>query len=584
MRFLITVIRMYPQRSVLTLISLLLASVAEGVGLLVLLPLLSVATGEHIQGIGTHLSGAQWVLTQALGAVGLIPTVGTLLIVIVLCVAVKAVFLVLAKTQAGYTVTHVATDLRLSLIRTLLAARWEYYVRQPVGSLANTVGTEAMRASMAFMEGANAAALFTEALVYAGVAFVVAREAMLAFLIPGILILCGLNYLVRMAHRAGNRQTKLMKSLLADLTDSLQSIKPLKAMAREELIGPSLQSSTQRLNRAFQQDVLSAEALSSSQELALTIVIVIGLYMALSRWKLSLSVVMVMVLVLARVLTCLAKMQRRYQKLRTLDSAFWSLQAAIDGANRDRETEPGGLPPSLKNSLRLDTVSFGYGKHRVLRNVSLAVPVGSFTVIIGPSGAGKTTIADLFTGLLRPQHGSVWIDDVLLDDVDLRQWRRMIGYVPQEPFLLHDTVLQNVTLGDPELNEADAEAALRAAGAWDFITKRSSGIHSSVGERGTALSGGQRQRIAIARALVHQPKLLILDEVTSALDAENTAAICQTLRDLRGRLTIVAISHQPAVVENGDWVYRIHNGEAVLVTTGCDSEVVLGQPAGQSQG
>ena len=564
MRFLITIIRMYPQRSALTLISLLFASVAEGVGLLVLLPLLSVVTGEKIQGTGVHLSGAQQILTPLLGAVGLIPTIGTLLIVIVLCVAIKAAFLVLAKTQTGYTVTHVATDLRLSLIRTLLAARWEYYVRQPVGSLANAVGTEAMRASMAYMEGTNAVALFVEAIVYAGVAFVVAREATLVFLVPGILILYGLNYLVRMAHRAGNRQTKLLKSLLADLTDSLQSIKPLKAMAREELIGPSLQSSTQRLNRAFQQDVLSAEALSSSQELALTIVIVIGLYMALSQWKLPLNVVMVMVLVLAQLLTCLAKMQRRYQKLRTSESAFWSLRAAIDGANRDRETEPGGLPPRIEKSLRLDKVSFGYGKHRVLWNASLTVPVGSFTVIIGPSGAGKTTIADLFTGLLRPQHGCVWIDDVPLDDVDLRQWRRMIGYVPQEPFLLHDTVLQNVTLGDPELNETDAEAALRAAGAWDFVTMRSSGIHSSVGERGTALSGGQRQRIAIARALVHRPKLLILDEVTSALDAENTAAICQSLRGLRGRLTILAISHQPAVVESGDWVYRIHNGEAVL--------------------
>lgn len=155
--------------------------------------------------------------------------------------------------------------------------------------------------------------------------------------------------------------------------------------------------------------------------------------------------------------------------------------------------------------------------------------------------------------------------------------------MPQEPFLLHDTVLQNVTLGDPELNEADVEAALRAAGAWDFVMAQPSGIHSSVGERGTALSGGQRQRIAIARALVHRPKLLILDEVTSALDQENTARICHTLRDLRGQLTIVAISHESAVVESGDRVYRIHNGEASLVTNGCDSDVVFSGSVKQSQ-
>lgn len=547
-----------------------------------LLPVLSMAT-DNQPAAGSHLFGAQQMLTQALSAVGLKPTVGTLLILIVLCISVKAAFALLAKTQVGYTVTHVATDLRLTLLRTLLAARWEYYVRQPIGSLANAVGTEAMRASMAYFEGAKAITLLIEAVVYAGVALVVARQATFAFLIPGVLILYGLSYLVRKAHRAGTRQTKLLKSLVAGLTDSLQSIKPLKAMAREELIGPSLQSSTKRLNRAFQREVLSTELLSSSQDLTLAIVVVVGLYVTLSQWKMPLNVVMVMVILLARMLTFLARMQRQYQKARTLESAFWSLQAAIDGASRDRETEPGGLPPHLERSLRLEKVTFSYGNKYVLRNASLTVPVGSFTVIIGPSGAGKTTVADLLTGLLRPQEGRTWIDDLSLDQVDLRQWRRMIGYVPQEPFLLHDTVLRNVTLGDPELSEADAEAALRAAGAWDFVAAQSSGIYASVGERGTALSGGQRQRIAIARALAHRPKLLILDEVTSALDQENTAIICRTLRDLRGRLTIVAISHEATVVGSGDRVYRIHDGEASLVTNGHEPVFALSEPAERSK-
>ncbi|MDD5559381.1 ABC transporter ATP-binding protein [Candidatus Methylomirabilis sp.] len=574
MRFLSTIVRKYPRRSALTLISLLFASIAEGVGFLMLLPMLSAATDEKIQGAGSQLFGAQQVLTQSLSVVGLRPTVGTLLIVIVLCVAVKGAFTLLAKTQVGYTVTHVATDLRLSLLHALLAARWEYYVRQPVGSFANAVGTEAMRASMAYYEGAKGATLFVQAIVYTGVVFVVAGKATLAFLVPGIAILYGLSRLIRMAHRAGTRQTQLLKSLLACLTDSLQSIKPLKAMAREELIGPSLRSDTQRLNRAFQREVLSSEALSSSQDVLLAIIIAVGFYVALGRWQMPFSIVMIMILLLAQLLTCLAKIQRQYQRMRTLESAFWSLQAAIDDATRDRETAPGGLLPHFEKAICLDKVSFGYGKHHVLRNASLTVSMGSFTTIMGPSGAGKTTIADLFTGLLRPQQGHVFIDDLSLDTVDLRQWRRMIGYVPQETFLFHDTVLRNVTLGDPELSEADAEAALRAAGAWDFVMARPSGIHSSVGERGLTLSGGQRQRIAIARALAHRPKLLILDEVTSALDPETEAEICRTLRGLLDRLTILAISHQPAMVKSADMVYRIRHGEVSLVTSDHDSGLV----------
>src|SRR5574341_602155 len=192
--------------------------------------------------------------------------------------------------------------------------------------------------------------------------------------------------------------------------------------------------------------------------------------------------------------------------MKSYESAFWSLQAIIEDARGARETNLEGNPPRLENSVRLNNVSFGYGKISVLGNASLTVPAGSFTAITGPSGAGKTTLAGLIISLIRPQQGQILIDNVSLEEVDLRQWRRMIGYVPQETLLLHETVLWNVTLGDPEVNETDVEAARRA-------------------------------------------KLLILDEVTSSLDPETEAAICRTLQGLRGRLTILAISHQPAVVE-----------------------------------
>jgi len=298
---------------------------------------------------------------------------------------------------------------------------------------------------------------------------------------------------------------------------------------------------------------------------------------ALIHWKLPFNAVLVMILVLARALASLGKTQRQYQKMKSYESAFWSLQAVIDDARLARETNPKGASPCLDQSVRLNNVSFGYGKLPVLGNASLTVPAGSFTAIMGPSGAGKTTIADLIIGLLRPKQGEILIDDVSLEQVDLRQWRRMIGYVPQEFFLLHETVLWNVTLGDPEVNEADAEAALRAAGAWEFVAELPQQIHTSVAERGMALSGGQRQRIAIARALARRPTLLILDEVTSSLDPQTEVALCQTLQGLRGQLTILAISHQPAVVEAADRIYRIQNGEVTLVRCGPESNLVPGQ-------
>jgi ATP-binding cassette subfamily C protein len=136
----------------------------------------------------------------------------------------------------------------------------------------------------------------------------------------------------------------------------------------------------------------------------------------------------------------------------------------------------------------------------------------------------------------------------------------MIGYVPQETLLLHDSVLANVTLADPDLSRDDAERALRQAGAWDFVAALPQGLDTPVGERGGKLSGGQRQRIAIARALVHEPALLILDEPTSALDTAAEAAVRDTLRALKGRYTLLAITHRPALLDVSDQVLHIADG------------------------
>ena len=144
----------------------------------------------------------------------------------------------------------------------------------------------------------------------------------------------------------------------------------------------------------------------------------------------------------------------------------------------------------------------------------------------------------------------------------------MIGYVPQDTILLHDSIFSNVTLGETCFSKEDVEQALKAAGAWNFISEMPEGVQTVVGERGAKLSGGQRQRIAIARALVHRPQLLILDEATSALDPATEAAICQTLKELRGQLTILAISHQSALVEVADRVYQITAGDITQVPPG----------------
>jgi ATP-binding cassette subfamily C protein len=563
-----TFVRIYPFQTVAMLIALLLAGLAEGVGLSALIPLLSIAIGSQagaVQGASKGGSGLEQMVTEALSALGLDPTIGVLLLVIIFSISLKSGLVLVAKKRVGYTVAQVATDLRLELLRTLRTARWEYFLRKPIGALANSLAVEARRSANAYLRGATMAAFVIEALVYTIVAMFVSWQATLASIAIGSVIAFMVRRLVRKARRAGIRQTRLNKALLAHMTDTLQSIKPLKAMAREYQADSVLIKKTTHLNKAFQKQVLSREYLRAIQEPLFTIFLAGTIYVVLIHWRLPLATVMVLIFLLSKMVKRMAKIQQEYQEMVILESAYWSLQGIIREAKQEAETALGDQLPLLKNSIRLEGVSFAYDDLPVLREASLTFPAGLFTAIVGPSGVGKTTIVDLVTALLRPQQGEIWIDDLPLAKVDLKRWRRMIGYVPQETLLLHDTILNNVTLGDPELNEDDAEYALRAAGAWEFVTAIEQGVNSTVGERGLMLSGGQRQRIAIARALVHRPKLLILDEPTSALDRDNEVAICETLRQLRGEITILAISHQPSLMDAADRAYRLQDGIAVLV-------------------
>ena len=568
MRLLFTFIRQYPAKSLITVIALLFAGLAEGFGLSMLLPLLSIAvdaSGGSAGAAAQSNSALSKAVTGFMETTGITPTTNVLLFLFVMSLALKASLVLLANKRVGYMVAQVATDLRMALLRALFATRWEYYVRQPIGAFTNAFATEANRSAQAYLFGIRVVALLMHAIVYAVVSLMLSWKATLVTLTAGSIILYALRLLVTRAKQAGRSQTRLLKSLLASLTDTLQAIKPLKSMARENTADLVLQKKTESLNEALKRQVFSEEALKALQEPLLTVFFASGLSVVLIWWKQPISTVLIMTYLLARILKTLQKAQKEYQSMVIAESAYWAIRSKTEAAEKERESSTGKIEPIFDHSIRFEGVSFSYDKHLVLKDLSLSFPKGSFTVIIGPSGVGKTTIIDLVTGLLAPQRGKVWIDDVPLTELDVKAWRRKIGYVPQETMLLHDTVFVNVTLGDPAFSEEDAERALRDAGAWGFVADMPEGIHTIVGERGARLSGGQRQRITVARALVHAPQLLILDEATSALDPASEADICSTLFQLKGKLTILAISHQDKILEAADRTYRLGDGSAHLL-------------------
>ena len=571
MRLMLSFFSAYPMHTVLMLLALLLSGLMEGLGLSTLLPLLNVALGSQAgAALGLPETAVQndfeRQVLELLAWVNISPSLANLLLIIVMMILLKSLLLVVANRQVGYTAAQVGTDLRLRMLRAVMRSKWEYFLHQPIGKLTNSLATEAQRASTSFVHGATALTYLIQATVYGGVAFALSWKASLAALAAGTVFILASHFLVRITRRAGKRQTKILGFLMADLTDTLQSVKPIKAMAREHLADHALAGNTLRLNQALRKAVLSGAVLDGAQEFLFAIFIAMGMYAALQIFAMDLPTVMILVLTLGRGFSFLGKVQKQYQKLAQGESAYWAMMDAIVNAERAREHLFTGPAPSLEHSLEFADVDFSYDRRQVFEKLNLNIEAGKLTTLVGPSGAGKTSIIDLAAGLLQPQSGAIRVDGKPLQELNLRDWRGLIGYVPQETVLLHDTITHNVTLGDPELGAGDVEQALRAAGAWDFVERLPEGCATLVGERGGKLSGGQRQRIVIARALINRPRLLILDEATSALDTDSEADICRTLGSLKGQLTILTITHNHAMREAADQVYRLNNGRAELIS------------------
>jgi ATP-binding cassette subfamily C protein len=541
----------HPGRSTLLLLSLLVSSVLGGVGLVSIVPLL----GLVIEGGADPTAGAASPVTErvnaALLALGIEPTVGALVLLIVGALCAKALVQIVADRQVAYSVSAVAMELRLQLLRSLMGARWSYFTGQPLGRIANAFSAEATRSGQAYLFAAGCLAAALEAAVALLIAFSLSWRMTLATVAIGAALVSVRALLVGVTRRAGQRQTHVKSELQSLLADSLQAAKPLKAMGRERLVEPLLTAQTLRLNRVLRRQVFSKMALKTVEEPLIAIVLGVGLFLALSVWSRPADEVLALALLFARVLLSVGTVQRRFQDLAGEESALLALQERILWAEAQREQDGGTRRVRLEHGLALQDVDLSYGDHTVLRGASLAIPAGEITALV---------IADLVLGLVRPDRGEVRIDGVEIGDLDLHAWRTQVGYVPQEMFLLHDTVLANVCMGDAELDRADVEEALRRAGAWEFVDRLPEGLDSVVGERGSLLSGGQRQRIAIARAIVHRPRLLILDEVSTSLDPETEERLWESVASLRGETTILAVSHQPALAAIADRVYQVERG------------------------
>lgn len=273
---------------------------------------------------------------------------------------------------------------------------------------------------------------------------------------------------------------------------------------------------------------------------------------------------MVLVYIFSRLWPVFSSWQGQLQNIQSYVPSYETIRTSIEElAKGTREPAKKCNELTFEKEVAFDEVRFTYqnGTEEVLKGLNFTLPFGSVTALVGPSGAGKSTTADLLLGLLRPTSGSLRVDGHALDEDTLGAWRKVIGYIPQEPLILNTTVRENLQRFHPKATEEEMIAALKRSLAWPVIEKLPLGLDTVLGDKGMRLSGGERQRIVLARVLMGNPKLIILDEATSALDYASENFVRETIHSLREQTTVLIIAHRMATIRGADRAIVLLDGK-----------------------
>ncbi|MGB4336777.1 MAG: ABC transporter ATP-binding protein [Chromatiaceae bacterium] len=539
-----------------------LASLTEGIGLLLLVPLL-----EILGGTASRNALVQGLL-DGLSFLGLVPTTGGLLLAFLALVGVRSL-IQYSRGRLGVSLQHQLVDrLRLRAYAALLGVEWRWISASRRADQANLLLTDISRIGVGLHFGLGLLATAVTLLAYLAAAFALSWTMTSLALVSGGLVFGLLAGQHRQALALGRALGQANRDLQGTVQESLAGIKLTKILGQE---ARHLDQFRQTLDRLRDRQVRFAASINLSQALFQVggAALLAGyLYVGLALWQTPLPELLTLVLIFSRLIPQFLSAQQQFHHwlhaLPALEETERLLAECQEAAEPADAQPPGPWP--VRTAIRLEAVSLTYtGRDRpALDGVTLTFPAHTSTAIMGASGAGKSTLADVLMGLLSPDAGQVTIDGQALTGGQRRSWRHSVAYVPQEVFLFHDSIRNNLLWGWPAARDADLRQALERAAA-DFVFHLPQGLETLVGDGGVRLSGGERQRLA--RALLKRPSLLILDEATSALDRENEARVRAAIEGLHGDLTLVVIGHRLATLEHADQVVVLAAGRVAAQGT-----------------
>jgi ATP-binding cassette subfamily C protein len=557
LRFFATIYRRAPLKVTLSVLMIFVVGGLDGVGFALFLPLIEVFT----KGTGTHVSSGLQAVRDAVARLGIPMTLPAILALIVAVFGVKNVLLYISKWFTEKIGIGFYIDMKKRIVAGAMRADWNFFLREKVGALTNAVDAQTLNLAQAFRQALQVVSESIHLAVYCALAVWVSWQMFLISVAGGALCYLLLGRFVTLTRRNAQKIVAVRSESQGLVIENFSGMKYIKGNQMEKERSKRMFGSFDELKDRELQNQKYNVVMDTAPDFVMACLMSLFLLASYYLVKVPMENALVLMMILYRGGRRLTILQLVLQRLANHLPSYDFCEEMLRRTRASRE-RAGGLPfEGLRAGIELRDVTFAYADEPVVSGLSLRFKKDQLTAVIGRSGSGKTTILDMLLGFLRPEKGAVLVDGANLESLDLASWRRRIAYVPQDAFMVHGTIEENIRLGSADAPAEELERCSKLAHAHEFIQKQAKGYQTVIGDRGIRLSGGQRQRIALARALLKKPQILLLDEATSALDNESERMVQEAIRELKGSLTIIVVAHRFSTIKDADMIYALDGGK-----------------------
>lgn len=535
----------------------------HGISLLMLIPFLSLA------GLDTPSGKPSFITDFIQNSYGYFDIPFTLISALIFYISIISIFALIKFFQTNLNVQisqGFTRVLRNKLHFSIINSNWLFINQNKSSAFGTTLISHLQMVSGGTNQFIQTAGNIIIAIVYTIFAFLMSPNFSLFALLCGFILLIIQIPLNKKSFKTGKSTQFSMKEFFEAVNNHLSGMKIAKSNNAENSHHKSFKSLTFALEKHFKKFTQIRALSSFIFEVGAVISISLFFYYTVEIKKIPVAELLVIIYIFARLLPIISRISKNWQNILNMLPIFNSVEILLSESEKQQETKINkpNFEINLKNNIRFEDVCFSYPSGNfALKNINFKIKKGETISISGKSGSGKSTLADIFLGLLKPNSGNIYIDKIKSNEIPIKSLRKIIGYVPQDTFLFHDTIKSNLLWANPDASENEINDALKKASAYNFVQNLPEKLNTIVGDRGTMLSGGERQRITLARTILQNPQILILDEATSALDKINEKIIQDAIKELHGKITIIIIAHSKSTTEIADKIIKIEDGKII---------------------